>query len=142
MTRPFARIFTVLAALIAVACTSGMTSVGPTYFQPSRITVQDLIVEPAVGTAGQPVHIRFRLVRAGDDGAPIYWTSHLLERPAVGGALARLSGGPLRSGASIDLVYAPTEPTLAYVSIYPASTADAVIGDGSGDWVSLPISVR
>jgi hypothetical protein len=131
-----------LTLLGSVACTSGTAGLGPTYFQPSRITVQDFSVQPAEPAAGVPVRIQFRLVRAGDDGSPIYWTSHLIERPAIGGTLSRFSGGPVASGSAIEIVYTTDAPTVAYVSIYPASVAGKETGDGSGDWISMPIRVR
>jgi hypothetical protein len=132
----------VTTALSTLGCTSGTANVGPTFFQPARITVQDFSVEPAEPVAGVPAQIRFRLVRAGSDGAPIYWTAHLLERPEIGGKLSRAAGGPTTSGALVEIVYIANAPTLAYVSIYPASSPGAEIGDGSGDWITMPIRVR
>jgi len=104
--------------------------------------VQDFRTTPADPAAGDTVRIQFRLVRAGDDGSPIYWTSHLLERPEIGGTLSSLAGGPVASGALVEMVYTATAPTVAYVSIYPASVPGAQIGDGSGDWISMPIRLR
>ena len=135
-------LLTVLTLVGSVACTSGTASLGPTYFQPARITVQDFSIQPAEPAAGVPVRIQFRLVRAGDDGSPIYWTSHLIERPDIGGTLSRFAGGPVSSGAPIEIVYTTGAPTLAYISIYPASIAGKETGDGSGDWMSMPIRVR
>ena len=128
--------------VVLAGCTSGPLSGPPTYFQPSRISVQDLRVDPAVPTPGSPARVTFRLVRAGDDGSPVYWTGHLVERPSAGGSLSALSGGPLPSGALVEVTYTPAGRTAAFLSIYPSSTPGTTIGDGSGDWRSLTVEVR
>jgi hypothetical protein len=99
-------------------------------------------VTPDMGVPGSPSTIRFRLVRSGDAGTPIFWTAYLMEAPTRGGTLSELSGGPVRSGEVVELVYVPAEATTAFVTIYPASTEAQQTGDGSGDWRSLAIEVR
>lgn len=132
-----------IARCIAMAaCTTGPTSGPPTFFQPSRITVQELSVEPAAPVPGSLVRVRFQLVRAGDDGSPVYWTCHLVERPVAGGALSATSGGPSPSGSIVELTYLPAGRTAALLSIYPSSSPGTPIGDGSGDWRSITVDVR
>lgn len=128
--------------LVLGGCTTGPLSGPPTFFQPSRITVQDLRLEPAAPSPGSPVRVSFRLVRAGDDGSPIYWTCHLVERPSAGGVLSALSGGPAASGGLVEITYLPAGPTAAILSVYPSSTPGTATGDGSGDWRSVTIEVR
>jgi hypothetical protein len=130
-----------LAGLFSSACANGPASSAPTFFQPSRITVQELTVEPAVPRAGAPIVVRFRLVRAGDAGAPVYWTAHVLETPPAGGALTRSSGGPVASGEWAEVVYAPAGPTAAVLTLYPSSSPGTAIGDGTGDWRTVRIEV-
>jgi hypothetical protein len=141
--RTLCRLAALLLAFAAVACTNGNATLGPTYFQPARITVRDFSADPAQATLGTPVHITFRLVREGGDTAPIYWTAHLVERPSEGGTLSRLSGGPLASGATVELDYqAPDAATVAYLSIFPSSVSGTDTGDGTGDWLTMPITVH
>jgi hypothetical protein len=136
------RLFVISTLFSTAACTPGTALLGPTYFQPSRITVQDFTVTPAEPKAGELVRIQFRLVRAGDDGSPLFWTSHLVERPEIEGTLSNVAGGPVTSGTEIEILYTPSAATMAYLSIYPASVAGAKTGDGSGDWISMPIRVQ
>jgi hypothetical protein len=129
-------------ALALGACSGG----GPTgarqpFFAFSRIHVQDLIVTPSPSVPGVPTRIRFRLVRSGDLEAPIYWASHLLERPAAGGSLSATSGGPIASGTEIALEYAVGTATTAVITLYPASIGGVATGDGSGDWRSFTVEV-
>ena len=98
-------------------------------------------MQPAAPSSGSSAAIRFRLVRNNDDGSPIYWTAYFLERPAGGGTLSATSGGPVSSGAVVELVYKPAAPTTAAVTIYPASIPGRPNGDGSGDWRSFAIEV-
>jgi hypothetical protein len=127
----------------ATGCARGVpTSASQPFFYPSRITVQDLSVTPNVVAVGSPARIRFRLVRAGDDGSAIYWTAYLLERPSAGGALSATAGGPVASGDTLETVYTPAAPTVAFITLYPSSTPDKTTGDGSGDWRSFSIQVR
>jgi hypothetical protein len=144
MKRTLCRLSALLLACAAGACTNGNATLGPTYFQPARITVQDFALDPPNPAPGTPTHVRFRLVRDGGDGkAPIYWTAHLVERPSEGGTLSSASGGPLMSGATVDIDYrAPDAPTVAYLSIFPSSVAGADTGDGTGDWLTMPITVH
>jgi hypothetical protein len=132
-----------VAAVAAEGCAQGVpTSPNQPFLYPSRITVEDLSVTPSAATAGSPAVIRFRLVRAGDDGSPVYWTAYLLERPSAGGALSTSAGGPVSSGAVLDLTYLPVGPTVAFITLYPSSTPGAATGDGSGDWRSFSIEVH
>jgi hypothetical protein len=129
--------------LSAGACSSVPPSgTNQPLFLLSRISVQNLAVVPTTGVPGAPVDIRFSLVRSGDDGSPIYWTAYFMESPARGGALSRTSGGPLASGAVVDLIYTPADSTTAFVTIYPSSSPGQKNGDGSGDWQSFTIPVR
>ena len=127
----------------AGGCARGVpTSASQPFLYPSRITVQDLSITPRVAAAGSPALIQFRLVRTGDDGSPIYWTTHLLERPAAGGSLSSSSGGPVSSGDTLEIVYSAAGPTVAFITLYPSSTPGTTTGDGSGDWRSFSIQVR
>jgi hypothetical protein len=112
------------------------------FLYPLRITVQDLTVDPREVQAGMRSTIRFRLVRAGDDGSPIYWTAHLVERPPAGGVLSASSGGPVDSGGVVETVYETERATQAFVTLYPSSTPGMPTGDGSGDWKSFSVQVR
>lgn len=136
------RALLIARCVIVGACTSGPMTGSTTLYQPARITVPELRVEPQVAAPGAPVHIRFQLVRSGDEGAPIYWTCHLVERPAAGGTLSAVSGGPAPSGSFAEIVYTPRAATSAVVSIYPSSTPGTTVGDGSGDWRSIRVDVR
>jgi hypothetical protein len=132
----------VIAAGLA-ACTGTVpTGTGRPLFFPSRISVQDLALLPETTTAGAATRIRFKLVRAGDDGEPIYWATHFLETPSAGGTLSAVSGGPVASGDVVEIVYRPAEATTAFVTLYPGSTPGLATGDGSGDWHSFAIEVR
>jgi hypothetical protein len=143
MKRTLYRLSAVLLASAAFACSNGNAILGPTYFQPSRISVRDFVADPENPTPGTPVHVHFRLERDGNGTAPIYWTVHLVERPSEGGTLSRTSGGPVTSGATVDLDYhAPDAPTVAYLSIFPSSVAGTDTGDGTGDWLTMPITVH
>ena len=141
------RIRSTAGAVLAAAVLAGCAGAVPTgssqpFLYPSRITVQDLDVVPDVVEAGMQGTIRFRVVRAGDDGSPIYWTAHLVERPPAGGRLAVASGGPVASGAAIETVYATAGATVAFITLYPSSTPGTPTGDGSGDWRSFSVQVR
>jgi len=130
------------AGLFAACGCDGLTSASDPSrlaFLPSRIAVQDLSVVPSSVAAGTSARIRFRLFRTG--GGLIYWTSHFLETPARGGVLSVRSGGPVASGTEIEMVYTTKGPTVAFVTLYPASTPAAPTGDGSGDWQSFTIEV-
>jgi hypothetical protein len=131
------------SALLAAACAAGVpTGASQPFFHPSRITVQDVKVTPDVAPVGASATIQFRLVRAADEGQPIFWTAHVLERPLAGGTLSALAGGPLKSGGGVDLVYTPAGPTQAVITIYPSSTSGTLTGDGSGDWRAISIEAR
>jgi hypothetical protein len=133
----------VLAAASLSACAGGVpTGSSQPFLYPLRITVQDLAVDPREVQAGMQSTIRFRLVRAGDDGSPIYWTAHLVERPPAGGALSASSGGPVDSGGVVETVYETDRATVAFVTLYPSSTPGMPTGDGSGDWKSFSVRVR
>lgn len=139
----YLRLAGLLLCLGCIGACSGVPSSGTNQplFLLSRISVQDLAVVPGTGIPGATTHIRFRLVRSGDDGSPIYWTSYFMEAPARGGALSRSSGGPVASGSTVDIEYTPTGPTTAFLTVYPASKAGQKTGDGSGDWQSFTIPV-
>jgi hypothetical protein len=133
-----------IVVLLACAACSGRVPTGTSthpLFLPSRVTVADFTMAPISSIAGSPTLIRFRLVRLDDDGSPIYWTTHFLETPTRGGSLSATSGGPVSSGSTIELVYTPAEATTAFLTIYPASTANQKTGDGSGDWRAVTIKV-
>ena len=124
------------------ACSAQLpTGAGQPFFNPDRITVQDLAVEPQPAVAGAPSRIRFRLVRTADAGTPIYWTAYVLERPDASGRLSTLSGGPVASGSIVELAYTAPRATTAFVTVYPSSTAGTPNGDGTGDWRSFSIEV-
>jgi hypothetical protein len=131
-----------LVPILTAAC-SGQTPAGVSqpFLNPERITIQDLLIAPSPAASGAPTRIRFRLVRNGDVNAPIYWSAHLFEQPAVGGKLSDVSGGPIVSGGNVELTYLAGAATTAIVSLYPSSTAGASTGDGSGDWRSITIVV-
>jgi hypothetical protein len=144
--RSFQKVGRLLAVAGSAAAVSGCASDVPTgggnaLLLASRITVQDLGVEPAQAVAGTSATIRFRLLRNVGGDAPIYWRATLVERPAGNGALSAVSGGPVRSGATIEIAYAASTPTTAFVTIVPASREAGPTGDGSGDWRSFTIDV-
>jgi len=133
----------VLAAAALSHCKGALpTGARQPLFLPSRITVQEVSVEPATVAPGAAAVIRFKLVRGSDDGSPIYWTSYLLERPGGGGALSATSGGPVASGGAVEIVYRPTEKTTAFLTLYPSSSPGTPTGDGTGDWEALTIPVQ
>jgi hypothetical protein len=134
-------ILAVVVGALAACSSQGPSGASQPFFNPDRITVQDLAVEPSPAAPGSPSQIRFRLVRTADPDAPIYWTAYFLERPDAGGRLSALSGGPVRSGAVVQLAYVPAAVTTAFVTVYPASAPGLATGDGSGDWRSFTIEV-
>jgi len=128
--------------LVQAACSGqGPAGASQPFFNPDRITVQDLALEPRAPVPGAASPIRFRLVRTGGAGAPIYWTAYFLERPDAGGRLSAVSGGPVASGALVELAYVPAGATTAFVTLYPSSTPGTPTGDGTGDWRSFTIEV-
>jgi hypothetical protein len=138
-----AKVSLVLALLAcSVGCTDGGTVAAPgqVAFLPSRASIQDLRVTPGDAVAGGTVMIRFRLTRTGDS-RPLFWTSHLVENPPQGGTLSATRGGPLAPGADVEIGYKTRGATVAFVTLYPASTPDAATGDGTGDWESFAIPV-
>jgi hypothetical protein len=132
----------VALAVCSVGCTDGgaVAAPGEVAFLPSRASIQDLRVTPGDAVAGGTVIIRFRLTRTGDS-RPLFWTSHLVENPPQGGTLSASRGGPLLPGADVEIAYRTRGATVAFVTLYPASTSDAPTGDGTGDWESFAIPV-
>jgi hypothetical protein len=127
----------------SLACSDGgaIANPGEVAFLPSRAAIQDLSVAPATGVAGDTVTIRFRLTRTGDT-RPLFWTSHFVETPSAGGTLSVAQGGPFAPGAEVEILYRTRGATVAFLTLYPASTPGAPTGDGSGDWESFAIPVN
>jgi hypothetical protein len=145
MTALRLRLLTAAAVLAClVACSRSLpTGAAQPLFYLSRVTVQDLTVDPATATAGETTRIRFALVRAGGDaGAPLYWTAYFMESPAAGGAVSLTSGGPVASGDPVEIVYTPKAATTALFTIYPSSSPNTKTGDGTGDWRSFAVTVH
>ncbi len=134
-------VFVSLLLVAATACGNVSTTVDPSSvaFLPSRVSVEDLSVVSSV-VAGTTTTIRFRLVKDAST-APLYWTAHFLEQPAGGGTLSAVSGGPVASGGSVEITYATKGATVAFVTLYPSSSASGPTGDGSGDLRSFTIQV-
>jgi hypothetical protein len=126
----------------SIGCTDGGTVAAPgqVAFLPPRASIQDLRVTPSDAVAGATVMIRFRVARTGNS-SPLFWTSHLVENPPQGGTLSASRGGPLLPGADVEIAYRTRGATVAFVTLYPASTPDAPTGDGTGDWESFAIPV-